>query len=176
MASLLQYSCSVGCWAFLDCQACDVGCRRLGVGAVKSEHIRSKHIKSKLVCSMFSKVMDGSCTPMVLSNGYVCGKIALQAHAGEAMFKVSCKETGEMCTPWLNACLPISCNLYLYQLCRPSYATQNCVILGVVHPSRSVHASTVHHSSQSICHIPELFRSRSVSHLSPPGYAVQQAA
>ena len=64
----------------------------------------SKHIRSKLVCAMSSKVMDGSCPPMVLPNGHVYGKIALQAQAGEGKGKVTCKETGEICT--MGECVP----------------------------------------------------------------------
>lgn len=58
----------------------------------------SKHIRSKLVCAMSSRVMDESSPPMVLPNGHVYGKVALQAQASEAKGKVQCAKTNQKFT------------------------------------------------------------------------------
>lgn len=58
----------------------------------------SKHIRSKLVCAMSSRVMDESSPPLVLPNGHVYGKSALQAAASEAKGKVKCMKTRQSFT------------------------------------------------------------------------------
>jgi macrophage erythroblast attacher len=64
----------------------------------------SKHIRSKLVCAMSSSVMDESSPPLVLPNGYVYGKTALQAAASEAKGKVQCITTRQ--TFSIGECVP----------------------------------------------------------------------
>lgn len=58
----------------------------------------SKHIRSKLVCAISSKVMDESSPPLVLPNGHVYGKAALQAQESQAKGKVTCYQTSQTFT------------------------------------------------------------------------------
>jgi macrophage erythroblast attacher len=55
----------------------------------------AKHVKSKLVCSISKAVMDDSNPPLVLPNGYVYSRAALESMALEHNGKVICPSTGE---------------------------------------------------------------------------------
>ena len=62
----------------------------------------AKHVKSKLVCAISKSVMDDSNPPMVLPNGRVYSRAALQKMAAANDGAVKCPATGLECS--LSAC------------------------------------------------------------------------
>jgi macrophage erythroblast attacher len=65
--------------------------------ALAAELPWAKHVTSKVVCSIDKVVMDDSNPPMVLPNGYVYGRAALERMAAERGGAVTCPVTGEQC-------------------------------------------------------------------------------
>lgn len=57
----------------------------------------SKHIHSKLVCYITKELMDEDNPPLVLPNGYVYSRKALEEMAKLSNGKVTCPRTGEVC-------------------------------------------------------------------------------
>lgn len=64
----------------------------------------AKHVTSKVVCSITKAVMDDTNPPLVLKNGYVYSKRAIERMAAENGGKVTCPVTQDVCT--LKECLP----------------------------------------------------------------------
>lgn len=74
-----------------DCPVCDAR----GLGVLAKEVPWSHHVNSTIVCVISGKIMDEDNPPMVLPNGYVYSREALEEMAAHSDGMVTCPRTGD---------------------------------------------------------------------------------
>ncbi|KAJ8472376.1 hypothetical protein ONZ45_g16677 [Pleurotus djamor] len=78
-----------------DCPVCDSGSEEgLGLGRLAAEVPFSHHVNSTIVCTITGKIMDADNMPMILPNGYVYSREALEEMASKNRGEVTCPRTG----------------------------------------------------------------------------------